>query len=260
MVFNWRPGRLSGSDRKIALRWDGITAHNTFCASTQRYHESATSTGSTGGSDDVSRMSWGARCQCLLTLSHMSRLRRVGVVGHFPSKLQFFLTVHKRGYVNVTHQGRQRRHSSITFLYLWQHHRGFWVCGAPFETTQTSWPICKVLCASGHDCSLCPPSLYIWVGLERREAESVTSSVTTNACVGGRRGDQTPDLNQACWCWVGGGGDTQRLEWQLRLCSCGPTWASAGTLSLLLSAPSLNHSLTVSHLSRSPFARLIWSS
>lgn len=50
------------------------------------------------------------------------------------------------------------------------------------------------------------PSVYIWVGLARREAESVTSSVTTNACVGGRRGDQTPDLNQGCWSWVGGGG------------------------------------------------------
>ena len=131
MVFNWRPGRLSGSDRKIALRWDGITAHNTFCASTQRYHESATSTGSTGGSDDVSRMSWGARCQCLLTLSHMSRLRRVGVVGHFPSKLQFFLTVHKRGYVNVTHQGRHRGDTARLLFYICGSTTGDFECVGP---------------------------------------------------------------------------------------------------------------------------------
>lgn len=74
----------------------------------------------------------------LLTLSQMSRLKRVCFIGHFPSKLQLYLTVHKQGCKCYTPRQTQRRRSSMTFLYLWQHRRGFRACGAPFETMHTS--------------------------------------------------------------------------------------------------------------------------
>lgn len=106
------------------------------------------------------------------------------------------------------------------------------------------------------------PSVYIWVGLARREAESVTSSVTTNACVGGRRGDQTPDLNQGCWSWVGGGGGGGHKDESGNCAS-----AAVGLRehrqerSRSSSQPPPSPIPSVSLISRAlPFASLIWSS
>ena len=175
--------------------------------------------GALEGSDDVSRMSWGARCHCLSPLCSAGNCAADTLTDVETQTCLHYRTFSKQTAVfwpcinrdaTVTHKGRHRGDAARWLFYICGSTAGgFKRVGPPLRpcihpdlyAKSCAHPVMTVQCAP-----LFHPSVYIWVGLARREAESVTSSVTTNACVGGRRGDQTPDLNQGCWSWVGGGG------------------------------------------------------
>lgn len=126
---------------------------------------------------------------------------------------------------------------------------------ASFETMHIFFPDLYAKCSvhSIHPSAVITIQCPLSSGLNSRSTrESVTSSITS---FGRRMGDQP----LICIRSAGVGGGTQTRVATAPLCSCGPTWASAGTLWLLISAPSLTHSLPLSHLSHSPLPFLICS-
>lgn len=172
----------------------------------------AIQTGSTGGSVDVIR--WAEEhsasvCVCLF----MHEIVFTGRV--FIQTCIFFIIPRQT----------QKRHSSITFLF----------CSKPLGvlTVRPPWRPCIYpdLYAKSYLYPTQPsaaisvrfPFHLVWI-LEARGRECDLQR-DSSVCVCGRRDQQN---------WMRGvrvGGDKEESA---PLCSCGPTWASAGTLSLLV--------------------------